>query len=57
MAFGSPMPSEFEEVYLCDTLGITYTELQEQPYEWIMQYLSYIKIRNKHQEQQQKSAK
>ena len=47
---GGQLPDGYEEVYICNALGITLTQLYEQPSWWVEKMLTWIKMRTKVEE-------
>jgi len=41
------LPDEFEEVYLCHLLGLSYTELKNQPDWWVKNYVRFLEQKGK----------
>ncbi len=44
---GSPLPPILETAYLCDLLGLSYTQLAQQPESWVKAMLFYYRLKNK----------
>jgi len=43
------------EVHLCQTLGITYTELQQQPADWVVLSMLYLEGKAKAEKEKGKA--
>jgi hypothetical protein len=56
-----PVPNGYEECYLCELLGLSYTELQKQPLSWTKKMTTWKEAKNAAEgirmEQQQKNKK
>ncbi len=47
-------PDEVRTVWVCDMLGITYSELIKQPAEWVNMYIVYLEGKSKAEKQKMK---
>jgi hypothetical protein len=56
-----PIPEEYHEAYLCDLLGLSYTELCEQPAWWVVRMKTWkeakAKARNEQEERERRKNK
>lgn len=41
------LPIELNEAYICDALNITFTQLQEQPEEWVQKRMVLLSAKNR----------
>lgn len=48
---------DFEDVYICDVLGITYTELEKQPAIWVEKMIIWKNQKTKVEEMEMKKSK
>ncbi len=44
---GGQLPDDYDDVYICNALNITYTELYSQPYDWIEKMMKWQKMKTK----------
>jgi hypothetical protein len=51
------LPSDFEDIYICDLLNITYTELEKQPADWVEKIILYKNQKAKVEEMEIKKQK
>jgi len=46
----SPLPDFYYDQFICDSLSISKTELDKQPYDWVMKMMDYLKIKSEYQD-------
>jgi len=51
-----PVPDDFFECFLCDTLQVTLEELNRQDNKWVIKMITYLGLKSKYEEHKQKSA-
>lgn len=49
------MPQDYQEIYLCDLLQITYTELSKQPADWVEKMILWHTQKTKAEEVNRKA--
>jgi len=50
-------PDFYSDQLICDSLSISKTELDKQPFDWVMKMMDYFKIKAEYQDFKSKSAK